>query len=403
MRTAIPLSFNHEQFELLPALNNHWLRDVRKSMLNGKQHPNCVSCWQTEASGNRSMRQIWNDQFQDSIPSQIANVEPDGTIKSPPGEYLDLSLGNLCNLRCRTCFSSCSKQWVRDERALGARDLAALDLHESLDWAGSPVFWRNFSELIPKVRQINFVGGEPLIIDAHFEILRRLVAHGNAGLISVAYNTNLTKLSPELFSLWSHFKKINLSVSIDAYGSLNEYIRYPSKWQKLLENLQTLKTWKSQLPLNILAATTLQALNVNNLPELIKFIFSTNFFDQRIPLLTWVANPDYHDPRVLPLNARADAAAKISELIAELYAQPLEAGERAWLDTLKHYSLKIHYGWEEKFREIRFQRFIEITESLDKLRNQDVNEFIPQWLSWKNSAAKIYENVNKNTYESSIQ
>ena len=46
----------------------------------------------------------------------LSNTSEDGTIDTEkvPLEYLDLRLGNLCNLKCRICSPSESSLWIDD-------------------------------------------------------------------------------------------------------------------------------------------------------------------------------------------------------------------------------------------------------------------------------------------------
>ena len=65
------------------------------------------------------------------------------------------------------------------------------------------------------------------------------------------YTTNLTVLKDELFDLWSQFGHIYLGVSIDGYGEVDDYIRYPSKWEKLEKNIKTVSKWRKELSMDL--------------------------------------------------------------------------------------------------------------------------------------------------------
>ena len=43
-----------------------------------------------------------------------------------------------------------------------------------------------------------------------------------------------------LLECWKKFKRVYLCVSVDAYAELNEFIRFPMKWDKLIANLHTI-------------------------------------------------------------------------------------------------------------------------------------------------------------------
>jgi MoaA/NifB/PqqE/SkfB family radical SAM enzyme len=97
---------------------------------------------------------------------------------------------------------------------------------ESLD----PINWKT-------VKRINLLGGEPLLIDRSFDILRRLIKAKNTDC-RISFVTNgsiaLTKTQIEMFE---NFSDISVCVSIDGIGRDFEYIRYPLRWDTLQANL----------------------------------------------------------------------------------------------------------------------------------------------------------------------
>ena len=54
-------------------------------------------------------------------------------------------------------------------------------------------FVQNFKHL----RQVNYLGGEPLIIDEHYEFLRKCIKFNVAMRIILSYTTNLTVIKEE--------------------------------------------------------------------------------------------------------------------------------------------------------------------------------------------------------------
>jgi hypothetical protein len=67
------------------------------------------------------------------------------------------------------------------------------------------MYWHNFEKYAVNATKLYIVGGEPLIIDEHFESLERIIAKGNAHNMLIEYNTNLTNLPPRLIKMWEEF------------------------------------------------------------------------------------------------------------------------------------------------------------------------------------------------------
>jgi organic radical activating enzyme len=60
-------------------------------------------------------------------------------------------------------------------------------------------FWDNLKTLLPNIKYFEFTGGEPFLIEQHFELLRYAVENDYAKNIEIHYNTNGT-VFPELQS-----------------------------------------------------------------------------------------------------------------------------------------------------------------------------------------------------------
>ena len=79
------------------------LKNIQKNMLDNIRDDGCGICWKKEDRGYSSLRQHSNQ-----IYSKHMDVNPDKIADQP--YYIDLRLGNLCNLKCRMCISEWSSQ-----------------------------------------------------------------------------------------------------------------------------------------------------------------------------------------------------------------------------------------------------------------------------------------------------
>ena len=108
------------------------------------------------------------------------------------------------------------------------------------------------------VKLIVFSGGEPFIHRTFRDILRKLVETRDAAHIELYITSNGMTHSGELSSLLGHFSSVELGISVDGFGALQEYIRFPSQWDVLKRNISSFQ--KDKVPISI--RPTAQAYNV---------------------------------------------------------------------------------------------------------------------------------------------
>ena len=132
-----------------------------------------------------------------------------------------------------------------------------------------------------------------MLIKQHFKFLRRLVEAGRTD-IKLWYNINMTTMNEEALELWSNFRKVQVSMSIDDLGERNEYIRHPTDWEAVLRNVTILQE-NDWIDIDVT-----QTVSFMNYPNLVEFY---NFFtvEMDIPIHhNIVHDPSYLSPRVLP-------------------------------------------------------------------------------------------------------
>lgn len=203
------------------------LREVRKSLLEGEWPSACENCRLAEDTGVNSMRTIWNSGLTDyTIPAEEI-VDPNNIV------YLDLTFSTKCNSKCMTCNSALSDFWEEEEAYIW--DVPTAKTNRVCIEDDTAV---KLATQFPNVKRINFVGGEPTISDEHVHFLYSLVEYGKSKDIAVGYVTNLAGINTGLIDLWDNFREVGMSVSIDGFGKVNDYIRYPIKWEKTDTNLK---------------------------------------------------------------------------------------------------------------------------------------------------------------------
>ena len=306
--------------------NSKFMRDTRLQLLNDQVPVSCTKCFQEEANGITSKRQweteVWNEQL--DIDNIVGSTAEDGSLPvSIP--YFDLRLGNLCQLKCVMCSPHDSSSWIKDwklqypkYKSIELKQDQGWDSKYDYTWYQKGSFLDTMKEQAQFIKELYFAGGEPLLIPEHYKILQFMVDTGNAGNCMLRYNSNGLELPEKLLELWSHFKEVRFNFSIDAVGDKNHYIRYPSNWETIVQNLHILDNTPDNIIVNI--ACAVQLLNIMYLPELAKWKLSQNFKKVHMHPKTngdvgthLVYFPSYLNIRVLPIELKELAAKNIRE------------------------------------------------------------------------------------------
>ena len=279
-----------------------YMQNLRQDFLAGNKPATCNRCWDEEAAGRTSKRinsRIRLKEYYDLVDFQ--NINPDQLW------FIDLKLGNICNLKCRICGSWSSSKWAKEEidyiPELSDRKthLAYTYLKDGAWPRETEVFWNNLKALLPNIKYFEFTGGEPFLIEQHFEVLRYAVEQGYSKNIEIHYNTNGT-VFPESAELWSNFKHVEIAFSIDNVGARFEYERYGADWNLVQENIVKFTEMRSN-KISTQLCTTMNIQNVYYLPELCDWI-STQTFDH-------VFFNMLHDPWRMCINSMTKSAQEL--------------------------------------------------------------------------------------------
>jgi radical SAM protein with 4Fe4S-binding SPASM domain len=268
--------YNLNKDTLKEAFNSEYMQDLRKQFLQDKQPETCKRCWVEEDAGRTSKRMHNRVKLKD----HYHDVDWHNTDPDQPW-FLDLKLGNICNLKCRICGSWSSSKWAKEEvtNSPSPGDPKLHIAYEHLQKGTWPrnndLFWDNLKTLLPHVKYFEFTGGEPFLIDQHFKILEYAVEQGYAKDIDIHYNTNGT-VFPEKHYLWKEFKHVEIAFSIDNTGSRFEYERFGAKWYEVQDNIKKITAMKSD-KLSTQICTTVNIQNVYYLPEIIEWIETQEF------------------------------------------------------------------------------------------------------------------------------
>jgi len=234
------------------------IHELQQTLLSGVRHSKCGACWESEDFNIISMRQtVLLNKNEDEIIKEITHKKL---------KYLVIDSGNVCNLACRTCGPSASSGLIKEFRVRYGQDYYRIK-KTKID----SLLEEDYSDLI----RIDILGGEPFQNLDHLMVLEKIITNGNSKNITLSYTTNATtKLSPQIYNLFSNFKKVNLIVSIDATHMQFEYIRTNGIWNDVVSNINE---WRSKFyNIRLSGHPTISALNVLYLDELYTWYQANN-------------------------------------------------------------------------------------------------------------------------------
>ena len=252
--------------------NSNHMRGLREQFLAGERPQTCRKCWNEERGGRTSKRMHTLDRLKHSI------EDTEWTADAKPLMFLDLKLGNICNLKCRICGSWSSSQFATEEIYQLPREQQksshAYQMLRAGAWPRENVqFWQQIDSVLTDIRYIEFTGGEPFMIDEHFDMLQGIVDRGIAHQVEIHYNTNGTHYPARGEAIWRHFKTVEIAFSIDDIGDRFEYQRSNANWQEVCLNLdrfRDLKECHQNIVLQI--CTTVNVFNVLYLDQVAQWI-----------------------------------------------------------------------------------------------------------------------------------
>jgi len=266
------VKFNLKSANFKDIQNSEYMYQLRQEFLAGNKPATCRKCWNEEKSGRTSKRMHTLDRL------KHMGISSEWTQDAKPLMFLDLKLGNICNLKCRICGSWSSSQFASEEIAhLPFEEKKKSHAYTMLKAGAWPrentQFWQQIDGVLDDIRYIEFTGGEPFMIAEHFEMLQGIVDRGIAHQVEIHYNTNGTIFPEQAEEIWKHFKTVEIAFSIDDVGSRFEYQRTNARWDEVQENIKKFFQLKRYLPntIQLQVCTTVNVFNVRYIDEVARW------------------------------------------------------------------------------------------------------------------------------------
>ena len=318
---------------------------IRQSMIDGKLLPkHCNECYKIEDKGIQSARQ--EETVEWALKLNLTSIDDLKTITEPV--YYEVRPSNICNLMCRMCIPKFSSLIEREQKDLG---LIPEEYTES------------FSDFdivkIENVIKLYVAGGEPTAMPEFYKFLRKCIDQKNTDFEFIV-NTNAVKISSLLLDLGKQFANLQYIVSIDGYKLANDYSRWRSQWDPMIENVKKLQKNGHVITFN----TVLSLYTIFDYTNLIEFLdtefpgclvhgqlanniwpFVFNYSVEQISKLERIKNTNIYKNNTL-FKSFIDGAIKLAK--------------------------------SSKLDQTKLSKFFNYNDQLDKSRNSCLNNFIPE-------------------------
>ena len=338
------------------------VKKIQQNMLQNVRDNGCQICWKKEDRGYSSLRQHSNEIYK----NHIEQIRGNQTLQQP--FYLDLRLGNLCNLKCRMCISEWSSQIASEiienpnEDWIDTPEQKILELDDST--------WQLLEQWIPHVRRVFMTGGEPTIIKRNLEYIEKIIESGRSKEVELIFTTNATNINSKFVEVGKQFKSVSYNVSIDAVGELAKYIRYPSDWRTIENNLHNIGQGVS-------FNTTIQWLNMTRLNEIFDYIEHCG-----IPFggiwFQLVTDPAYLDPIHAPRFMKEKCISDIDNFLNRPFLQD-EKYQNILYGELKRSLRQTREFLTNNIDQVKYvDEFLKRMKILDRLRGQRLFDVLPE-------------------------
>ena len=305
--------------------NGEFYQGILKDMEDGWAE-GCKKCMLEEQRGHKSLRLKSNE-----------------TLSGGPEiEYIELSLSNECNLTCKMCCADYSTTWDK----LIRKNEFLKEWHHPVTQPEMSVESIFADVDLSKLKKIKYLGGEPFITPQIKDLFDFLDKNGIIGNVNFTCNTNVTLFPNKWKNYLSKFKKVEVELSIDGVGKVNDYIRHGKKWDVLYNNLLKWVEYRDQSSnIEVHIFSTIQAYNLHDIKNLKKLADDNNMQFHSSLLVV----PEYLSVNVLP---------------------------KEYLEEIKD-DVNLKYYKSIKDDTHLIEQFKKYTVDMDRATNVSIHDFIP--------------------------
>jgi len=344
--------------------NGDAYKDMRQNMLNDNSCKECTRCYEQEEQGFFSMRNSSNKHFGHHIEKVDQGIDPDFELV-----YWDIRFSNQCNMKCRSCGPMFSSLWYDDHVKMHGKAPS----HNRIEWAGKNKndIWEQMIPHIDCIEQVYFAGGEPLIMQEHYNILKELVKREKFD-VKLIYNTNFsvtTWKDLDVLEMWKLFDSVSVGASLDAMGERAELMRSGTVWSQTMANRD--RMLKVCPNVDFYISPTVSLMNIDHVVDFHKDWVNRGFLKPQDLNVNILQSPEWYRADCLPQTLKNNITKKIQEHIEWLSPQDhLQRATNGFKSSLSFMNNTDNTH--------NLNRFNQVTSQLDSVRNEKFYDIFPE-------------------------
>jgi MoaA/NifB/PqqE/SkfB family radical SAM enzyme len=304
--TAESKLYNVHEMTIPEWINSEHQKQARIKKLTNIPEPLCNMCYHEEQLGSSSKR------TNENLKSCIVQSDFDRTYNTSPDVPLfnysathngmtdflrptsyHISLGNECNLACKMCDPTASSKLAVQMIKEGTYSGPALQ-----NWTHDEAAWNHIVDYISSTENLKFVhliGGEPLLNPRFEQLIDQLLAAKKTD-IYLGFTTNGTVFNHELMLKLEQFRHVDVGISIECMGKLNNLVRSGSDTQIVLDNIDQYLKYRRTGHVYVTVRPVPSALTVHTLYDLYQWCVS-----RELDVMTNILiRPEYQQISQLP-------------------------------------------------------------------------------------------------------
>ena len=364
------LGNTHEK-SLQEMFHSEEMNALRKDLLNETQNSWCNYCYEHEKFSPNSFRSAANRHLGNFFDELVSITQPDGSVPDFKMKYLDIRFSNVCNFKCRLCGAAYSSQWAAETKASGHPDWQNRSVIIHADESNKLL--SEALQQVPNISLAYFAGGEPLMNDEHYMILEEMIRLGKNKEVDLRYNTNCSVRKyrhRDIMELWSHFKSVEISASLDHYGERAEYIRHGTNWGDVESNL---KLFLSLPQVNLSVHSVISLLNYVTYADFLDYltthITNTDKFFTHSQVMT--KTPDFACLQNLPEHLKNQAETNLNKFLERCPDKFIGLYQNRIPELIAFANAE--HNWSSMAETVRFN-----IRERDRIRDEDFNKVFPE-------------------------
>ena len=362
------------------------MADVRTSILQGNPVAGCKRCYKMEEHNKISGRQkqllkvgVRIEQFEKTLASSPwVNTFASPEFSQLPQDW-QIDLGNYCNSACIFCHPGASSKLANEWKRIGFIDQMPLS-----NWTDDPELVDQFVAMLessPHIQYLHFIGGETLITPAFQTILEALIRLGLNCTATIGFTTNLITWNQEVVDLLTQFAGVNLGMSIEAFETVNDYVRWPATLPKVQETLDKWFSIAQDHNWLMQFRTTPTVLTVDSLLSVYEYAWDRSI---AIESCDFLDQPECMRPSVLPMNHRQSIIDRMVDWIDErstdndiiINTRDPTVARQQIIQDLQSY---VNYLKNEPDESFRLPELVTYLKRIESSRGNNILTYLPQY------------------------